>query len=153
MLQGIPSTTTAINRTNGFKFAIQNHKNIRVTTKVANYSRVEAIHVLQELLQKGQTFDAIYAQNDAMAAGTRVVLKRAGINPADIPTVGIDYLPETRTAILNGEQLASFTYPTCGKAGVKVAMDILNGKSVPRYIKVDSQLVTRENAEQIEPVY
>lgn len=79
-----------------------------------------------------------------MAAGARFALKQAGIDPASIPTVGIDFLPETREAILAGEQLASFTYPTCGVIGVKAALDLLKGKKTPRYIAVPSQLVTKK---------
>jgi len=108
---------------------------------------------IEKLRTQGKTFDAIYAHNDAMAAGARFALKQAGIDPASVPTVGIDFLPETREAILRGEQLASFTYPTCGKVGVKAALDLLNGKTVPRNIAVPSVIVTRKNVEHISTVY
>jgi len=153
MLEGVVSTTTAIQRKKGFMAGIKDNSGLEVISRVANYSRLDAIAVLEELLEQGVKFDAIYAHNDAMAAGARLVLKKAGINPASIPIVSIDYLPETREAILRGEQSASFTYPTCGKVGVEVALDLLRGKKVARNIVVSSQLVTRENANQVEPVY
>lgn len=153
MLEGVPSTTTAIRRKKGFLASLENYPNIKVISKVGNYSRVGAINVIEKLIKQGIQFDAIYAHNDAMAAGARLVLIQAGINPASIPTVGIDFLPETREAIIKGKQLASFTYPTCGEIGVKTALQLLKGKKVPRYISVPSKLVTKNNVLKIKTVY
>ena len=74
--------------------------------------------------------------------------------PAGVaPTVGIDFLPEAREAIISGEQLASFTYPTCGKIGVEVALELLQGRSVERHIEVPSVLVTKENVARVKVIY
>ena len=153
MLEGVPSTTTAIERKKGFLAALKKFPKISIIYKVANYSRTDAIFAIEELLKSKQKFDAIYAHNDAMAAGARFALKQAGIKPASVPTVGIDFLPETRQAIINGEQLASFTYPTCGKVGVKAALALLKGKKVSRYIEVPSQKVTKKNVKKIHTAY
>ncbi|MDH5484672.1 MAG: substrate-binding domain-containing protein [Gammaproteobacteria bacterium] len=153
MLEGVPTTTTAQDRRRGFVTAIEQFEAIEIVSRVANYSRADAIAAVEKLLKQGEKFDAIYAHNDAMAAGARFALQRAGIDPASIPTVGIDFLPEAREAILKGEQLASFTYPTCGKMGVDVALKLLQGKKVPRYIEVSSQLVTRKNVNNISTAY
>ena len=128
MLEGVPSTTTAMRRKKGFLASLDDYSGISVISEVGNYSRSDAILVVEKLLKQGKKFDAIYAHNDAMAAGARLALKYAGIDPSTIPTVGIDFLPETRKAIIDGEQLASFTYPTCGLIGVKAALKLLNGK-------------------------
>lgn len=153
MLEGVPTTTTAIKRKGGFLAGLDNYPGVEVISKIANYSRAEAIRIVEKSIASGEKFDAIYAHNDAMAIGARTVLKANGIAPSSVPMVSIDYLPETREAIINGEQLASFTYPTCGKAGVAAAMDILNGKTVPRFIAIPSERVTRDNAKRIKTVY
>lgn len=153
MLEGVPTTTTAIKRKDGFLAGLANYSEVEVVSKVANYSRAEAIRIIEKSIAAGDKFDAIYAHNDAMAIGARTVLKAYGIAPSSVPMVSIDYLPETREAIVRGEQLASFTYPTCGKAGVAAAMDILNGKTVPRFIAIPSERVTRDNVGRIKTVY
>jgi len=153
MLEGIPTTSTAKRRKNGFLASLSDYSGIKVISEVGNYSRTGAIMAIEKLLKQGKRFDAIYAHNDAMAAGARLALKQAGINPASIPTVGIDFLPETREAIIRGEQLASFTYPTCGKIGVETALKLLKGKKVQRYISVPSQRVTKKNVAKIKTVY
>ena len=153
MIEGVASTTTAIRRKKGFLASLENYPNIKVISKQGNYSRVGAIKAIESTLNNGIKFNAIYAHNDAMAAGARLALKKAGINPASIPTIGIDFLPETRKAIINGEQLASFTYPTCGKIGVDSALKLLNKKKVPRYISVASQRVTKNNVLKVNTIY
>jgi len=153
MLEGVPTTTTAINRRKGFVAAINNYPDIKIISRVANYSRIESISVMERLISKNEKIDAIYAHNDAMAAGARFTLKQAGVNPASIPTVGIDFLPETRDAIIKGEQLASFTYPLCGKIGVTTALKLLQGIHVPRYISVPSTVVTHKNVTSTPTVY
>lgn len=153
MLEGVRTTTTSIRRKGGFLAGLQNYGGIKVLKRSANYSRTEAILMVENLLKQGVKFDAIYAHNDAMAAGARFALKQAGIAPSSIPTISIDFLPETREAIIKGEQLASFTYPTCGKVGVAAAIKLLTGKQVPRYISIPSKLVTIENVKETPTIY
>ena len=153
MLEGVPSTTTSSKRKRGFLLGLENYKSIKVIAKVADYSRAKAMMAVGSVLNDGLEFDGIYAHNDAMAAGARIALKKQGINPGSIPTVGIDFLNETRDAIRKGEQLASFTYPTCGKVGVAMALKILRGKKVQRFISVPYQMVTKANVDTIEPVF
>ncbi len=154
MLQGIPTASTAIIRTEAFVDELKQYPKLRVVaTKSANYLRSNAIKAVEELIQQKVSFDAIYAQSDSMASGARIALMKVGIDPAGIPTVGIDYIPEAREAIRNGEQSASFTYPTCAKEAVNTILDIMKGKRVPRTIHVPSQQVTRNNVEQVEPIF
>ncbi|NQV47284.1 MAG: LacI family transcriptional regulator, partial [Rhodospirillaceae bacterium] len=88
-----------------------------------------------------------------MAVGARLALKRAGIDPASIPTVGIDYISEARDAIRKGVQSATFIYPTVAREGIEYAMKILAGEKVPKEILVQSQIITRDNVEQIAPIF
>ncbi len=154
ILQHIPTTTPAIERTEGFMAEIKTHPGISVVgVKVANSLRADAIRRTEEALAEGLSFDAIYAQSDSMASGARLALKKAGIDPAGVIITGIDYISEAREAILAGEQDASFTYPTGGKEGAAFAMKILNGETVPKEFVIDSVMVTRENADAVSPIF
>ena len=154
ILQGIPAATTTVARTEGFIEQIANYEDIKIVSiKAANYLRGDAIRAIDEVLAEGLSFDAIYAQSDSMAIGARVALKHAGIDLGTVHIVGIDYIPEARTAIRTGEQDASFTYPTFGKEGAEIALRILRGESVPKEIIVESMKVTRENVEEVEPIF
>jgi ribose transport system substrate-binding protein len=154
VLKGLPTATTAIARTDAFVKEIQKYPGINIAAiKVGNYLRSDAIHAVEEALQAGVKFNAIYAQSDSMAAGARMVLKRAGLNPSDYLIVGIDYINEAHEAIRSGEQAASFTYPTSGATAVAAILDITSGKKVPKRIIVDSTCVTSENVEDIKPIF
>lgn len=154
VLQHIPTTTPAIDRTEGFLEAIAAYPGIEIAAiRRADSLRARAIQVVEEALAEGLRFDAIYAQSDSMASGARTALKAAGIDPAGIPTVGIDYIAEAREAIRGGEQAASFTYPTFGREGAELALRLLAGETVPKEVIVDSTMVTRENVEGVEPIF
>lgn len=154
MLQGVPTTTTAMDRTKGFYEGLADHPGITVAAAVpANYLRADAILAVEQVLATGIAFDGLYAQNDSMAEGARMALRAAGIDPKSVPTVGIDYIPEARRAIRAGEQYASFTYPTGGPEAARVALDILYHRPFPRQLAVESVLVTRDTVDTVAPVF
>lgn len=154
MLQHIPTTTPGMLRTRGFAEALADYPGMRIAAiRRADSLRNLAIQALDEVLKSGIVFDAIYAQSDSMAAGARIALKAAGRNPADYPTVGIDYIGEARAAIRAGTQTASFTYPTCGREGAEFALKILHGETVPKQHRVASVLVTSDNVDSVEPIF
>lgn len=154
MLQHIPTTTPAIDRTEGFQEGLQDYPGLSIAAiKRADSLRDKAIQAVEEALAQGLAFDAIYAQSDSMAAGARVALKQAGRDPRQIPIVGIDYISEAREAIRAGEQAASFVYPVFAREGTEAALAILAGKSVPKEIVVPTTLVTRANVEQVAPIF
>lgn len=154
MLRGVPTATTAIARTEAFLAVLKQHPGIRVSaSKVGNYLRADAIRAVEEVIQQGVPFDAIYAQSDSMAAGARIALRKAGRDPGRLLIVGIDYIAEAREAIRRGEQSASFTYPTCAAEAAAVALAIGRGEQVPKRVVVDSVMVTRDNVERIQPIF
>lgn len=154
MLQGVPTATTAIARTEAFLTELKNHPGVQISAiKVGNYLRADAIRAVEEAIRQGVVFDAIYSQSDSMAAGARIALRKAGIEPAKLLIVGIDYIAEAREAIRRGEQSASFTYPTCAAEAAQVALAIGRGEKVPKHVVVESVMVTRDNVERIEPIF
>lgn len=154
VLQGVPTASTAVKRTDGFLNTIAKHPGIEVVgVKPANYLRAEAIKVVERAIESGVEFDAIYAQSDSMAAGARLALKVAGIDPKTKLIVGIDYIPEAREAIRNGDQAATFTYPTAGAEGAALAVRILHGETVGKSVEVPSTMVTKDNVDQVDTVF
>ena len=154
ILEGIPTSTTAIARTQGFKEGLSSYPALKVVaTKTANYLRAEAIHATEEVLKSKIGFNAIYAHSDGMATGARMALMKAGIKPGSIRIVGIDYIKEAREAIRRGEQEATFTYPTGGKEGAHYALKILKGQNVPKRIQIKSIKVDKNNVEQVKPIF
>lgn len=154
MLEGISTSSTAQARGKGFVDGVAKYPGMKIVYKdYADYLRGKAIEVVDAALAGGIQFDAIYAHSDSMASGARMALKNAGISPSKILTVGIDYISETKAAIISGNQAASFTYPTYGKEGAEYIVKILAGETVPKNVVVHSVLITNENVNEIEPIF
>lgn len=154
MIEGVPSASTAIARSEGFRRGLRKYPGVRlVATKVGNYLRGDAIRAMEEMLGSGLDFDGLFAQSDSMAAGARLALKKAGVAPASKIIVGVDYIAEARKAILDGEQTASFVYPPCAEEVVEVCLGILRGRKVTRRRLVSSRLVTRNEAISLAPIF
>lgn len=155
VLQGLPSASSAIERTESFNSEIGKFPGIRiVAVRPADYLRAKAIARIEEVLGEGLRFDAIYAQSDSMAMGALLALKKAGLDPKKIPITGIDYISEARQAIRTGELDATFTYPTFGKEGAEAAIALLRGRKLARKeVMIESTAVTRANVERVEPIF
>ncbi len=153
MLKGVPTATTAIERTDGFMEVMADHPRIQVIERTGNYLRADTIQVMEELFEEGVTFDAIYGQSDSMVQGALLALEKAEIDPEPLVIVGIDYISAAREAIRDGRQDASFIYPTCAREAVDAALAILEGRMVPRRIIPASVMVTRDNVDTVEPIF
>lgn len=154
MLEGIPTASTAIARGEGFRQRLRRYPQMHlVATKVGNYLRGDAIRAMEEMLDSGLHFDGMFAQSDSMAAGARLAMRKAGIEPSSKVIVGIDYIAEARQAILNGEQVASFIYPLCVDETADIAIEILRGRKVPKHRVIPSRLITRHEAKRAQPIF
>lgn len=152
ILEGIKGASVTKLRRKGFNDAIRSCENIKLITKRANFLRSQAITVTDELLDDGIKFDAIYSHSDSMLSGVRTAYKKRGIK-LDKLNVGIDYIHETKEAILNGEQDVSFTYNTCGKEGIEKVVKIINNEKIKKNYTPNSTMVTKENAHIVEPTF
>jgi ribose transport system substrate-binding protein len=154
VLQHIPTTTPAIGRTDGFFDTIKKYPDIKVVDmQVAESLRAKAILKTEEAVSKGLKFDAIYAQSDSMAVGAIMALEMKKIDPSKIVITGIDYISDAQKLIVDGKLRATYLYPTGGAEGAQIALDILNGKKVPKNIIIPSIEITKENVNSVKPIF
>ena len=155
MLKGVPGATPTRHRTQAFLAMADDRPNVEVTTRTANYLRGDAILAVDRLLRQGEgfPFDAIYAQSDSMAEGARIALRRNGIDPKGLVIAGIDYIRQAQAAIRRGVQDVSFTYPTGGAEGARLALRLLRGEPVPEEVVLESRQVTQDNADHVAPIF
>ncbi len=154
ILQGVPTSSTAIARTKAFSNVITDYPAIHIiAVKPANYLRGDAIMAVEEAIYEKLDFNAIYAQSDSMASGAIMALEKAGIDPGAYFITGIDFISEAKEAIKTGRQHASFTYPTGGVEGARMAMEILHCQNVPKEYIIESVMVTKDNVESVDPIF
>lgn len=156
IIEGIPGDPTSIARCNGVKKAVAKHSGITLLDSRIGYFRPEpAKQVMREIMVEFPDVDLVYGANDANALGALEAIREAG-KLGQIQVVGTDAEQVALEAILAGDLLATTTHARPGSRGrttagaaMRIIVDYLNGRDVPRWIVSDSQLVTRENAEQI----
>ena len=94
VLEGLPSSTPAVERLDGFKAGVKANSKIKVVAEqAADWLPDKAQTAFAAMLQAHPDIKAIYASNDMMAAGARLAAKGAGKKDGDIAIIGTDGLP------------------------------------------------------------
>ena len=154
VLQGLPSSTPAVERLNGFKDGVKANAKIQVVAEqAADWLPDKAQTAFAAMLQAHPDIKMVYASNDMMAAGARLAAKGAG-KEGQIKIIGTDGLPGPAggiRAVAEGEWAATFTYPTGGKEAIDMAKSILLdcATSVTPVVTVATTAITPENAKQL----
>ena len=153
LFEGLRKADVTQMRSRGFFYAIRQYPEIKVIKRTGNYLRKNAILETEKLIKEGIHFDAIFSESDSMLSGVRSALRRHQMDPSSFITIGCDYTAEAREAIRRGTQNASILFPLGGRETVETALKILNKEEVPRHISIPVKLVTRDNADKVEPVF
>ncbi|WP_439410132.1 substrate-binding domain-containing protein [Bradyrhizobium sp. DASA03076] len=154
VLQGLPSSTPAVERLNGFKSGVKDNPKVQVVAEqAADWLPDKAQTAFAAMLQAHPNIKAVYASNDMMAAGARLAAKGAG-KLDQVKILGTDGLPGPAggiRAVAEGEWAATFTYPTGGPEAIDMAKSILLdcAEKVPTVVTVPTTAITPDNAKQL----
>lgn len=108
VLEGVKGSLTSIDRVRGFNDAVKDAPGIKVlASQPGNYQRLQALQVMENLMQSHPRIDGVFAANDAMAAG--VIEALDGANRKAL-VVGINGTKEAIDAIKAGKMLATGDY-------------------------------------------
>lgn len=145
-IKGLPGSTPARDRSDGFREAIAAHPGISIIhDPVANWLREEAMSQMESALSAHDRIDLVYAHNDPMAVGAWLAARAKG-REGEMKFVGIDGLPGLdggRQAVTDGKLAATFVYPTGGREAIDIAVKILRGDSVAHRITLATERITR----------
>ncbi len=149
IMVGIPGSGAARDRTQAVKDVIARHPKMHVVVEqVANFNRAEGEQLMTRWLQSGKQFNMVAANNDEMALGALLAMRKAGVSPQQIRIVGIDATPDALYAMYQNE-LTATVFQDAEEQG-KIALSTataLAAKSdkLPAEILIPYQLVTPEN--------
>jgi ribose transport system substrate-binding protein len=155
VLEGLPSSTPAVERLNGFKAGVKANDKLKlVAEQAADWLPDKAQTAFAAMLQAHPNITAVYASNDMMAAGARLAAKGAGKKDGDIKIIGTDGLPGPSggiRAVAQGEWSATFTYPTGAQQAIDMAKAILVdcAEKVDPVVTVATMAITPDNAKQL----
>ena len=145
IIEGVRGAATAQDRLRGFKDAIAEFPNVKlVDSQPGNYQRLQAMQVMENLLQSNPNVAGVMAANDSMAIGAMDALADAS-SKAQI--VGINGTKEAVDAIKAGKMLASGDYNgfVQGCIGAEIAIRYLRHEAVPKKVTQPSVVVTTAN--------
>lgn len=150
ILDALP-VTGVLQRIQGFMSVIQQYPQIRiVSTQNAQGNRTDGLNVMENILQAQPQIDAVFAINDPSALGALSAIETAG-REKEMFIVSVDGAKEAMEAIKKGGAFAmtAAQFPTeIGKYGVQMALKVLNGEKVDRFVPVPVEIVTIENVDE-----
>ncbi|SFS41511.1 ribose ABC transporter substrate-binding protein RbsB [Marininema halotolerans] len=143
-LEGIPGTTAARDRGEGFHEALQDHDGVKiVASQPANFDRAKGLTVMENLLQREKGVKAVFAHNDEMALGA---LEAIRASKKDMIVVGFDATADAVKAVQKGTLSATIAQKpeVIGKKAIDVSSLAAKGKKVDKFYPVPLKLVTKE---------
>ncbi|MEL7655656.1 MAG: substrate-binding domain-containing protein [Bacillota bacterium] len=135
LLNGILGQVSTTNRTKSVLQALKDNGITAVEASAplaCDYDRAKAMNQIGPLLSTGTKFDAIIANNDAMALGAIEAMEQQDMDPSTVPIVGIDATADAVAAIQAGKLAMSvFQDPKGqGTGAILAAINLIEGKAI-----------------------
>lgn len=140
-LEGIPGTSAARERGQGFAESVAANNFDLLSSLAADFDRTEGLNVMENLLTAHSDIEAVFAQNDEMALGA--VRAIAASQQQDILVVGFDGTDDGVAAAKSGRMGATVAQQpyVIGELAVESAVRFLNGEAVESYIPVPLEII------------
>jgi len=156
-ISGQPGYTTAIQRQQGFEVRLKEAcPGVKIMdTQPGDWNREKAQRVMENFLTKYDRIDGVYAGDDNMGIGALNAAKAAG-RADKIAFIGATNFAVGYEAMEKGEYYGSvYQSPVDdAEAALQTAIDILNGKKVPKLNYFDTPKITQENMSEFsKPVF
>lgn len=148
---GLQGSSPAKERHDGFNSVLKKYPDMHlVACENGDWTESSGETAMQHILKSYEgSIDAVFGGNDRMAIGARRVIREHGREHGGIIYLGVDALPTTNGGmrqVADSLLTASAIYPTHGDELLQLAIDVLEGKNVPKDIFLKSCVVTSENA-------
>jgi len=152
ILNGIP-TDGILDRVSGFKSALEKYPNIKIVDNQNGYQeRNKAMHVTENMLQSNPDLDAIFSVNGTGALGCYYALKDAA--DKDVFIVSVDGHPEEVKKIIKDSKVFRATVSQFPRDIIEITLGLALanywGAEIPEDIRLDTKLITKENAKGFE---
>lgn len=150
VLEGVKGSLTSIDRVRGFNDAVKASPGVKVVaSQPGNYQRLQALQVMENLMQSQPKIDGVFAANDAMASGVIEALDGAGRKAL---VVGINGTNEAIDAIKAGKMLASGDYNGFLQGCVSTMTTIRELRKLPveKDVVFPATVIAKDNVAQYE---
>jgi inositol transport system substrate-binding protein len=148
ILIGRVATSAAVERTKGLKEVLSRNPGIHIVAEdVGDWSRARGLEITKTWLAQGMAIDAIVANNDEMAIGAVIALRKAGRNPGNMFIMGVDATPDGLAQMDKGAMKATVYQDATeqGRSAVDLAIRMKAGEVLSDTINVPFKLITPQN--------
>ncbi len=145
IIEGVKGSLTSVDRVRGFNDAIKENPGVKLlASQPGNYQRLQALQVMENLMQSNSQIDGVLAANDAMAVGVIEALDGAN---RKAQVIGINGTKEAVDAVKSGKLLASGDYNgfAQGCIGTMIAIRTLRNQPVVTEIVLKPTVITKDN--------
>ncbi|MCA9975505.1 MAG: ABC transporter substrate-binding protein [Chloroflexota bacterium] len=153
-LSGTTGSGAAVGRADGLRNKLNSNITI-LDSQTGNFTRAEALPVMQAFLQKyqpGVDFQGVFIHNDDMGIGAIEALKAAGVNPGDLVIVSVDGTRGGFQAMVDGWFQADVECnPLLGPQVFEMALKLMNGETIEREVLTNETVYYPENAAELLP--
>jgi ribose transport system substrate-binding protein len=150
-LQGVPGNLPAEQRKESFhEYVEKNYPDIEiVAAQPTDYSRANAMEVMENILQSQKEIDVVYTHEDEIALGAIKALQEAN-RTEGVMVIGDGGSRAALEAIKAGSLAATATYSPIdfGFVAVQTAMKFLNGEKIDKVVEFTGKVVTAENVDE-----
>jgi simple sugar transport system substrate-binding protein len=154
-LTGTIGSAPANDRYAGFREILRDYPQMKIiASETGDFTRAKGQEVMEGFLQRyGDRIDALYAHNDDMAIGAIRAIEAYGLRPGqDIKIVSIDAIRDAFQAMVDGKLNATVECnPLLGPKFLELALKVVNGEPVPKWIPSEESVYFPENAAEILP--
>lgn len=147
VIEGIPGAASSDDRRTGSGPVFKKASGIKVVAQQTGmYSRVKALEVMENILQKHKSIDWVFCYNDSMAMGVVGALRSSGRK--DVKVFGMDAIKDAVEAIKKGEMTATLAIPFDeeGYVSIRNGMKLAKGEKLPTRHIINAFVMTKENA-------
>jgi galactofuranose transport system substrate-binding protein len=154
-LVGTIGSAPANGRYEGFREILANYPDMKIiASQTGDFTRARGKEVMQEFLHLyGAGITAVYAHNDDMALGAIDAIEAFGLNPGvDIKIISVDAARVAFQAMLAGKLNATVECnPLLGPQFFELALKVVNGEEVPRWVPSEESVFFPEDAARMLP--
>ncbi len=154
MLEGAAGNFATIGRAKGFEEMIAGTRFKIIGRAYTGWEKDKAEEIMKEMLEKYDDIDALYAHDDDIAIGAIQAIKASG-RAGEFPIVSISGNIDGYEAIKRGEILSTVSQPPDweGIMAIRVAIDLMEGREVKKWIETPVALVTKENVSEYKGLW
>jgi len=152
-LVGTVGSAPANDRAKGFREKLNPNIEI-IDSQSGDFTRAKGKEVMEAFMKKyGKDIGAVYAHNDDMALGAIQSIEEYGLKPgSDVKIVSIDAVRGAFQAMVDGKlNVTVECNPLLGPQFYDLALKVVNGESVPKWIPSEESVYYPDNAAEVLP--